>query len=263
MVIKYDKRIGSSAHAWWSLIFDLLASRSSVSSECRLDQGLGAWSYRSADLVALECFEPSSSSGYFSASPSSPGLKSVQPTLRGFLRGTQWSPTWDSWLSPHHTLCAPSQKSALRTINLSIPYADVCSQRKRAREWELEAGAYPRALIPPAAREHEPADRQLDFLFFLVTRLHIFHFLMEFYCCFRMVGVILNAFWGSHFLPNWRSLGSRWKLWLRIGSCIFNCSCKTGGKGSCGLWKSLFGAQSRGCVAAAVENGRPTVHPEL
>lgn len=54
---------------------------------------LGAWSYPSADLVSFERFKPSSSSGYFSASLSSPGLKSVQLTLRGFLRGTRWSPT--------------------------------------------------------------------------------------------------------------------------------------------------------------------------
>lgn len=72
----------------------------------------------------------------------------------------------------------------------------------------MRRGPDTRALIPPIAQELEPANRQLDFLFVLVTRLHIFHFLTEFYCCFRMVGVILNAFRGSHFLPNWRSLGS-------------------------------------------------------
>lgn len=52
---------------------------------------LGAWSYPSPDLVALERFKPSSSSGYFSASPSSPGLKSAADPQR-FLEGNMVEP---------------------------------------------------------------------------------------------------------------------------------------------------------------------------
>lgn len=105
--------------------------------------------------------------------------------------------------------------------------------------------------------------RQLDSPFLLVTRLHVFHFLIEFCCCFRMVGVILNAFWGSHFLPNWRSaritmktLTQHWKLhlylllqsWERQPWVMKSCWCPEQRLRGC-----CRGERQAGCPPGAVE----------